>query len=230
MKNCLPHRRGLTLVELLVVIAIIGMLVAMLLPAVQSAREAARRNSCGNNLKQIGLAIASHEASRGTYPRGTGCDSGGDQTCGCQATSDAAGTWTGNSGFLTILPQIDQQTLFDSFDFANGGPWRWFNPGTSSGEFTNPARNILAAATRPLVYVCPSDNSRPLVTILPAPLRLGAQPPCAPPRLRDRRCLQTGCCRCRGRRPADVPAGPADHRGRSGRPHRAGPSPHDPVV
>jgi len=153
------------LVELLVVIAIVALLMGLLLPAVQSAREAARRNSCGNNLKQIGLALSTYQSAQGTYPRGTGCDSGGDQACGCLATSDAAGTRTGNSGFLTILPQLDQQTLFDAFDFTNGGPWRWFNPGTSSGEFTNPARNIPAAATRPPVYVCPSDNSGPLVTI-----------------------------------------------------------------
>jgi prepilin-type N-terminal cleavage/methylation domain-containing protein/prepilin-type processing-associated H-X9-DG protein len=158
------HRRGLTLVELLVVIAIIGLLVAILLPAVQAAREAARRTHCSNNLKQVGLAISAYQSSQGTYPRGTGCDSGGDQSCGCQATSDAAGTRTGNSGFLFILPQLDQQTLFDTFDFTNGGPWRWFNPGTASGEFTNPARNLPAAATRPPVYVCPSDNSGPLVT------------------------------------------------------------------
>ena len=61
---------GFTLVELLVVIAIIGILVALLLPAIQAAREAARRTQCLNNLKQMGLAILNYESSRKCYPRG----------------------------------------------------------------------------------------------------------------------------------------------------------------
>jgi prepilin-type N-terminal cleavage/methylation domain-containing protein len=91
---------GFTLIELLVVIAIIGILVALLLPAVQAAREAARRGQCVNNLRQIGLALHNYESAHGVLPYGS------DYTA-------FTGTWA-----AFILPQLESQAHFDEFDFT----------------------------------------------------------------------------------------------------------------
>jgi prepilin-type N-terminal cleavage/methylation domain-containing protein len=91
-------RRAFTLVELLVVIAIIGSLVALLLPAIQAAREAARRNSCSSNLKQIGLAVQSHHDSKGVYPMG-------------RDRFDQFGV----SWAFQILPYLEQSNIYQAF-------------------------------------------------------------------------------------------------------------------
>lgn len=98
------NRRGFTLIELLVVIAIIGVLVSLLLPAVQAAREAARRASCTNNLKQLGLAIHQYHDAHGCLPMGYSHRPGY--------------TWGGFGWGLAILPHLEQRPLFDAVNFA----------------------------------------------------------------------------------------------------------------
>lgn len=105
-RNGSEGRGAFTLVELLVVIAIIGVLVALLLPAVQAAREAARRMSCGNNMKQIGLAVHNFESSYMKMPNAGQCDS----------TGAASTVYMVHSTAVQILPYMEQQAIYDMFD------------------------------------------------------------------------------------------------------------------
>ncbi|MFO0902291.1 MAG: DUF1559 domain-containing protein [Pirellulales bacterium] len=118
--------RAFTLVELLVVIAIIGILVALLLPAVQAAREAARRMSCSNNLKNLGLAMHNYHDTLGSFPYGF---------------SDLEAFWT-----APILPYIEQRPLYDTLIFQESGVGNW-----DSGS-----ANTDACATLVQTFRCPS--------------------------------------------------------------------------
>ncbi|MGL4461562.1 MAG: DUF1559 domain-containing protein, partial [Planctomycetia bacterium] len=110
------RRHGFTLIELLVVIAIIGVLVALLLPAIQQAREAARRSQCANNLKQIGLALHSYHDSYNTLPSGY-VSAHDNYPVGDPATEDLGPGWGWAS---VLLPALDQAALFDSINFDLG--------------------------------------------------------------------------------------------------------------
>ncbi|EAQ80810.1 DUF1559 domain-containing protein [Blastopirellula marina] len=135
--------------ELLVVIAIIGVLIALLLPAVQQAREAARRMSCTNKLKQIGLALHNHHDTYGQFPAGvrnTNTPNFSSSTwCGSTGENgDAREPWT-----VAILPFLEQGNRFDLFDL-NGA----FVPTSDTGAAAaNEAQFKLANAA----YQCPSD-------------------------------------------------------------------------
>lgn len=149
---------GFTLVELLVVIAIIGVLVALLLPAVQAAREAARRVSCTNNLKNIGLAILSHHDVKGHFPFNYGGPYAGESP---GKTQSAVG-W-----IVEILPQMEQQPLYDQF--KRGGAFEGQFKANLTPTQTGP--NLGLASTKNGISVkqlmqtqldvlhCPSDES-----------------------------------------------------------------------
>src|SRR3954468_16915555 len=134
-----PSRRGFTLVELLVVIAIIGVLVALLLPAVQAAREAARRAQCTNNLKQFGLALHNYHAGLNILPFAEGLQGGAPSGFYCA------------SALVLLLPHIEQANLYNSLNFSGGGNLFW--------NSISPTNHTVQVATI-TTFLCPSDLTR----------------------------------------------------------------------
>jgi prepilin-type N-terminal cleavage/methylation domain-containing protein/prepilin-type processing-associated H-X9-DG protein len=139
------EKRGFTLVELLVVIAIIGILVALLLPAIQAAREAARRAQCINNLKQVGIALHNYHDTKKHLPIG--------------AYSCCNGTWV-----PAILPYMEEQQLADMYQFmpetsATFDPLYWYDKDTADAPSLNPPmRNYQVTSKRINTLTCPSDS------------------------------------------------------------------------
>ncbi len=140
------RRSAFTLIELLVVIAIIGVLIALLLPAVQAAREAARRAQCTNNLKQIGLALHNYaSASQDSFPWNMA--PGG-------ADTDGGRGWSGQA---LMLPFMEQGSVFNSLNFSFGLRWVLsFNNDTPTGAY-DPIQSTGITTTID-AFLCPSDG------------------------------------------------------------------------
>ena len=150
MKSPKIRTQGFTLVELLVVIAIIGILVALLLPAVQAAREAARRMSCSNNLKQIGLALHNYHDTYKIFPYGEGAE----PSAGTRAANSLGGRWNGPNWRVHILPFIEQAPIYDQLSFSH--TFDACRPGFNNATAGGP--NGVLSGYRVPVYRCPSSS------------------------------------------------------------------------
>jgi len=139
------RNRGFTLVELLVVIAIIGVLIALLLPAIQQAREAARRATCVNNLKQIGLAFHTFHDARKKFPPAATRDS----------TSYQVGGW---SFLIRLLPNMEYASIYDTLDIKGDNPF-------TAVDTTKQQAGLTAATTLIGEFTCPSNSGDKTVTI-----------------------------------------------------------------
>src|SRR4051812_14343978 len=143
MMRFLPRQNAFTLVELLVVIAIIGILVALLLPAIQAAREAARRAKCVNNVRQLGIAVQNYHDTYKHLPQYHAAIPTNPAT---QTYADYTYSWPGPVWSVLILPFIEEQAVYDRFD--------------KTKKMTDPVINLPLIKTLIInAYVCPSNTS-----------------------------------------------------------------------
>jgi len=139
-------RPGFTLIETVVVVSVIGLLIALILPAVQASREAARRAQCANNLKQIGLALHNYEASNRSFPLNWG---------NLRVDPARGQPWhiysRPYSALTRLLSDLDQQPVYAAINFSVET-----YPGSGESDFLAP-QNRTVFATTLAVYLCPSD-------------------------------------------------------------------------
>ncbi|MCS7160902.1 MAG: DUF1559 domain-containing protein, partial [Gemmatales bacterium] len=180
------RRRAFTLIELLVVIAILGLLMALLLPAIQRVREASNRMRCANNLKQIGIALHSFQGDFKRLPPGGIVDLG--------PTGNSLGGW-GSSWIVFLLPYTDMQSLFEKFLFQGGSGWSTANNYQQANRVSMP------------LYRCPSTPWSEWTTTAPVGgvslqrtnyVGIAGAPSNLIPNYNDTRwangCANAGCC------------------------------------
>ncbi len=150
-------RTAFTLVELLVVIAIIGILIALLLPAVQAAREAARRSQCTNNLKQLGLALHNYHDTFKKVPP-AGFDYGWASNAGNYEQDTPNKLYKNHSSLTHLLPFMEQQAIHDQFNFAQASCDYMRNSGRPMAGSPIASGNAALVGTRINAFLCPSDS------------------------------------------------------------------------
>ncbi len=156
MSTRVSRNRGFTLIELLVVIAIIGVLIALLLPAVQAARESARRSQCTNNLKQIGLALHNYHSAVNSFPMGSSL---APYAYGIPLANFTY-TWSNWSAQAALLPYLEQSGLYNAANFMWAPePAPFPSNATAStiyyqGYMTNSTVNLTVISE----FLCPSDS------------------------------------------------------------------------
>jgi prepilin-type N-terminal cleavage/methylation domain-containing protein len=143
MNKFFLRRPGFTLIELLVVISIIGILIGMLLPAVQQVREAARRTVCKNNLRQLSLALHNYESGLQQFPPGYAYVSGSDYASTGYSIGAGDANHLGQAWGAFILPQLEQGNIYDQVDFKLPG----FD-----------VANLTARETEISTFLCPTDS------------------------------------------------------------------------
>ncbi len=158
MQSCLKRVRsstvrGFTLIELLVVIAIIGVLISLLLPAVQSAREAARRSQCTNNLKQIALAMQNYASATGDSFPPPKIYSGS-----CSYKNAGTGLVLNTTGFTLVLNYMEQTTLYNAYNFSQASSNAAWNGGNTT-LLGNAMVNTTVVGTMVAMFACPSDEA-----------------------------------------------------------------------
>ena len=143
LRNARRYQHGFTLVELLVVIAVIGILVALLLPAVQAARESARRAQCLNNFKQIGVAMHAYHSARNHFPQGIDMWS---TSAPCSIPPGKSLSFIGWGWGTHILPYLEETSVFSMFDLTE----------RSDNNYAT-GNSFKAGASKISTYLCPSD-------------------------------------------------------------------------